>query len=189
MWLLWPLPFICALCICLSQKNQVWHVWQVSTVFFSKYCITWVIWLVNQNTSDSFQHVTRALEFWPPLKVLQRSWHVTQGSKGQCVPRAVPLNPSALIWHIVAAFSTLMPSLSRHPMEVIRHALFMFDHSTSKVGHCDCLVSVWVAGGWDRSKWHVIHSGVFCETKITTMRMPTRSWEGCPTCKEPLCEM
>lgn len=56
--------------------------------------------------------------------------------------RSVPLNPAALMCHILAPSSALIPTLFPCPMEVIRRALFMLNHrgSRSKALQVSCLM-------------------------------------------------
>lgn len=90
--------------------------------------------------------------------------------KTRSEPRSVPLNPTALMCHIVAPFSTLIPTLSLSPMEVIKRALFMFDHSTSESWAlrpprliCDSSAGQW---RWLRLAWDTQNSlwGLLCNT-------------------------
>lgn len=88
--------------------------------------------------------------------------------KARSVPRSVPLNPTALLCHILAPFSTLIPTLSLTPMEVIKRALFMLEHSTSKrrALRLPCLIRDSSAGHWRwlRSAWDALDSlwGLLC---------------------------
>ena len=107
--------------------------------------------------------------------------------KTHSVPRSVPLNPPALMYHIVAPFSTVIPTLSPSPMEVIKRALFMLDHCTSEglgittaMSHMQTPLRV-TGDDSDQPEIHRIHCGVSCATRTKTMTTPRQSWEGCPT--------
>lgn len=102
-----------------------------------------------------FQHVKQALEFRTDQSAHQRSFHVIQGSKGLHIKdllctRSEPLNPPTLMCHTVAPFSSLLPTLSLTPMEVIKRALFRMITEPARAGHYDCLVSYATlsAGHW-----------------------------------------
>lgn len=88
--------------------------------------------------------------------------------KTRSVPRSVPPNPTALMCHTVAPFSTLIPTLSLTPMEVIRRALSMLDHSSSegRAWRLPCLMCDssaghwrWLQSAWDTqpSLWGLLH--------------------------------
>lgn len=137
------------------------------------YSICEHMWSLRGNTKDPFQHVNPALQFRPHQTALQRDFHVSQGSrscvwKAHSVPRSVPLDPTALMFYIVAPFSTLMPTLSLSPMEVIKRTLFMLDHSTSQSWtlRVPCLMCDSSAGHWRwlRSAWYSQNSlwGLLC---------------------------
>ena len=107
--------------------------------------------------------------------------------KTHSVPRSVPLNPPALMYHIVAPFSTVIPTLSPSPMEVIKRALFMLDHCTSEglgittaMSHMQTPLRV-TGDDSDQPEIHRIHCGVSCATRTKTMTTPRQSWEWCPT--------
>lgn len=77
--------------------------------------------------------LTHPVWFWPRHKCFKGMSTSPWGSKGLhirdplCAKGSVPLNPAALMCHIVAPFSSLIPTLSLSPMEVISRALFLPD--------------------------------------------------------------
>lgn len=126
---LWFLVHVSPLCRALNSKNggRMHLILPHMSVFHVSISPCWTRFVVQA---------------WP--QALQRNFYVSQGSKGLHIrdplcARSVPLNPAALMCHIVAPFSSLIPTLSLSPMEVIRRALFMLDQ---RAGHDDlpCLM-------------------------------------------------
>lgn len=147
--------------ITLISKNQTWQRKGGDAIYVSPYVITdWGIQGLHFNMLN---------QLWSSHQTaLQRNFHFSQGSKGLHVKDPVCAQICAPGPYssddIVALFTTLMPILSLSPIEVIRHALFMFDHSTSE--SWACLICNSSAGHWRwmRSAWDTQNSlwGLLC---------------------------
>lgn len=105
----------CPLCFYICQICDDWV--RIQRIHFNMLNQLWSLGLTKQH----FKGISTSVR-------VQRAfiW------KTHSVPRSVPLNPAVLMYHIVAPFSTVIPTLSPSPMEVIRRALFMLDHCTSE---------------------------------------------------------
>lgn len=171
-----PLICLASICLALISKNQTWHDTQgwgyalyVSPyVRYESICDHWAgIQRIHFNTLNQLWSLGLTKQHFKGISMsvrVQRAfiW------KTCSVPRDVPLNSVAQMCHIVAPFSTLILTLSPSPMEVIRRALFMLDHSTSKSWalRLPCLICDSSAGHWRwlRSAWETQNSlwGLLC---------------------------
>lgn len=122
---------------------------------------------------------TRPVRFWLRHKCFKGMSTSLWGSKGLhirdplCAKGSVPLNPAALMCHIVAPFSSFIPTLSLRPMEVISRALFLLDQRVG--GHHDlpCLMRNPLRGSLEMTGVGLGYTastvGVSCATRVKTM--------------------
>lgn len=113
--------------------------------------------------------LTHPVWFWLRHKCFKGMSTSPWGSKGLhirdplCAKGSIPLNPAALMCHIVAPFSSLIPTLSLSPMEVISRALFLPDQRVGgalrlAMSHAQLQPRV-TGDDWDWPGTHSIHCG------------------------------
>lgn len=137
-----------------TSSESAWRLKPVITIHVS---LSLLLWSITNRSNAINRHLRlsiRLLSICPfhhakasPLKSSSKGsphqlWFKEHHIRDPLCIRSVPLNPAALMCHILAPSSALIPTLFPCPMEVIRRALFMLNHrgSKSKALQMSCLM-------------------------------------------------